>query len=86
MLSLLQLSKINKSTSDVDMVSIITLILILFILDITLLVYTIYCLNDLVIKGVIQPWLAIILGALLFSPGTGSLVAIGIIVYHTTRK
>lgn len=93
MFSTWQLSKItdkyNKTQGGAgvtahDIAVIIMMILFLLILDIMLIVYAIYCLSDCAKKGKMPIWLAIVLGIMLFSPGVGSFVAIGAIIYHLT--
>lgn len=82
MLSSLQLSRMDKLTADHDIKDVITMILVLFLIDIIVSLYAIYCMSICVRRGKIPVWLAIVLGILIFSPGLGFMISIGIIAYH----
>lgn len=82
MLSTWQLSKMDKLTADHDIKDVLTMILVLLLIDIIISLYAIYCLSICVRNGKMPIWLAIILGILIFTPGLGFIISIGIIAYH----
>jgi hypothetical protein len=57
-------------------------LVVLMVLDLVFLFYAIYCLVDCSQNQSFPPYLTILLFILMFVPGLGFAVALGIIVYH----
>ena len=66
-----------------DATTFLMVALLLLVLDIALMVYAFYSLLECVHHDTLAVPLAVFLGILMFIPGTGFLVQIGVIIYHS---
>lgn len=79
MLSTAYVAKGNST----DAMLFLTIALLLLVLDIAVMVYAFYCLIDCTRADSMNTVVAVLLGFLMFSPGAGFLVQVGVIIYHS---